>query len=81
MAKKKSKATDDTKKRNSKLDAEMQKWREEDDARTLADAAAIKADQDRMANAKKAAGRLAPEANEQADDAAARAKQLNRLAK
>lgn len=49
---------------NSAMTVQERKWREEDDARTLAEAETIKADKARLQGAQSAAKRLV---NEQAD--------------
>jgi len=57
------------------------KYRRQSDARSLADADAIKGDKDRLAEAKKGAGELAPEMVEESKHSAARARAMNRISK
>ena len=64
----------------TKMSKEEQKWRAEDDARALANAAAIQSDKKRMAAASGAAKRLAPETTDRAKRAATEARQMNKLA-
>jgi len=57
-----------------------EQWRAESDARTMAEADAIKQDEERLAKAKEAASRMAEDAQQEAKDAAARAQSMQRLA-
>ncbi len=57
------------------------RWRREDDARILADAAAIKADKERYAEALKGAREIIPRMEKDAKAQTARAKALARIAK
>ncbi len=50
----------------AKMSAEDRKWKAENDARTLADAEAIKIDRSRMTAARQAARRMAKEEQERA---------------
>lgn len=60
---------------------EEKKWKREGDARTLAEAAAIKADPKRYAEAKKGASEMAPEMEKESKATLARARAMKRLGK
>lgn len=64
----------------SKMSKQEKDWQAESDARTLADAAAIKVDEKRTFAAKAAAKRLTADEQRNAKEAAARARQMKSLA-
>lgn len=62
------------------MDAMEKQWRAESDARTLADAEAIRNDPKRISEASKAAKKMVADQKKAATDAAARARAMDSLA-